>query len=132
MARGITTTQEAVTRRKIQTFIENHWEAPTTPSLQGDVATMFGRLTDEYGNPLSWAGLTVALHIIEPDGVEYDIHGIPTDSNGVMQHNIVMAKVGIWQAWYWYGGDVNYEGCPEGEPKGEPNIESIVGKFKWG
>lgn len=127
MARGITVSQEAVTAPKIQTFIENHWEAPEDPCPVDLWADMLGRLTDVYGNPL--AKRTVALHVIQPDGQEFDYHGVVTDDNGVMRRGVHMIQVGIWQAWYWFGGDEQYEGCPEGEPA---SIENIVGKFKWG
>lgn len=104
--------------RKILSYIENHWEGPDPTAPPGPLPTsttayMLGRLTDEFVNPM--AKRTVALHIIEPDGVEYDIHGIVCDDDGVMRQEVPLTKQGVWRAYYWFGGDETYEGCPESE-----------------
>lgn len=109
MARGDTVLQAVDPPRKILTYIENHWEAPN--NRVGQSGEMLGRLTDEAGRPLTQRA--VALHLVEPDGVAYDVHGIITDMNGVMRHTVNFTKAGFWEAYYWFGGDATYEGCEE-------------------
>lgn len=112
MGRGEIVFQEVIAMAKILTFIENHWEDPQNrgrPAYPGETFEMLGRLTDEYGNPM--AKRSVALHIRTPSGAESDIHNIICNDNGVMRKPVVMAEIGVYEAFYWFGGDDQYEGC---------------------
>jgi len=117
-ARGDTVYQEvveAVPTPKIRTYFENHWEDPANPAGApraanvGEWFNMVGRLTDEYANPM--AKRTVALHVKQPDGLEFDYHGNVCDDNGVVRRGVHLTQVGVWEAYYWFGGDEKYEGC---------------------
>lgn len=103
---------------KIKTYFENHWEAPVgepigapRAAVVGEWFQMLGRLTDENGNPM--AKRTVALHVKQPDGLEFDYHGNVCDDNGVVRRSVHLTMAGVWEAYYWFGGDEKYEGCEE-------------------
>ena len=146
MATGDTVTQGVVAPRKILTVIENdwmppdgtgrHWPPPNPPrdAQLDEWFAVMGRLTDEYGNPVKGRGC--ALDVIDPDGIKNTYHPdgahpqMTTDSEGRLRRTVHLNKVGTWSAYWWFGGDSEYEGCPE-SPQ-EKELFSIVGKFEWG